>query len=118
MSAVCKTYEEAREALRDSALQFWDGKDWQDVPRDSSVFFARNVEDYRRKPTLGQEVPKFYVYRSANRKGDRLFCFEEAKAVATFLWKVGADLRTDHVFKRVHFTSLDIRRIEEQLENS
>jgi len=115
MNAHCETYEEARELMHKGELQTWDGLNWRDVSPGQLVFFSRNVEDYRRKPSAWDRIPKYFVHTRPAVRGKAVHTFGDAQAVACFLW--GLDLRGINVFKRVSLRSLDIKKIEEQLEN-
>ena len=111
--AICQSYDEARQAFQDGELQAWDGRSrWVDIPFGSGVFFAREVGDYRRKPKSAGEaflVVGFDVNRTRIIRG-----YGSAKAAADSLWE--QPLADVTVFKRVDIQSLDIKKIEEQLE--
>jgi hypothetical protein len=126
MNKHCTSYEEARELLHKGELQAWDGSEWRDVAPGQLVFFSRDVEDYRRKPDIAHTVPAYFVWTrtsvpsfsvlQAHPGPKRAHLFPTARDVANFLW--GLDMRETHVFKRVSLQSLDIKRIEVQLENT
>lgn len=116
MTNQCANYEEAQEAFRAGELQFWDGKQWLDLPVGDHVFFGRDPHDYRRRPTPQEAVPVYFVWYAGLSRGERIRCFGKASEVANYLW--GKDLRDCAMFKRVLVGAYDLKEIERILENT
>ncbi len=111
--SFCQSYDDAREAFIDGELQYWDGTIWTDIPRGSTPFFSRRIEEYRRRPKLDD---RNFTMIIRGESGQFIRGFGTAKQVADYLWE--SKVTDCDVFKRVRLDSLDTAKIQKQLEEA